>query len=405
MLCSIADNATNVARTPDDTANKLRDAAEQSIVDFLISMESQGGTSVRPVLSHFDQQIREIIRGILNTSGYGNGVLCKIIEECYIHATDFHGTLHPDDYFDESDEDSLGWPYDSDYEAEEYYEHENRLVIDESYAEAIEEQKEQRMQEIEHKQEEREREKQTWIAFWVLLLHRCPNGPTLFYPPGSNEVELQTIESSDIPPYLFRTFDGESSGISNENIVASSMGSSSEFLEQSRQDLLSLPKSEATAMLHSHLTKICAGPGAKSDNLMSWTSSLLNAVQYAIWRRHTFKSQTADIKICVIDTRRFPQGQFAPDIWLLQAYYDTVVDMGSRIKNDFRFRLETERYYNGEYLSQGSLNHTGRSCIVSLKTLEESGLCHLYTEFADKKGEARWTENVRDIRNNWSIEQ
>lgn len=119
---------------------------------------------------------------------------------------------------------------------------------------------------------------------------------------------------------------------------------------------------------------------------MSWTSSLLFAIQYAIWRCHKFGCDSADIKICVVDTRKFPHKQFAQDKWLLQVYRHVVAQVGGETRKFSRFRLDDERYYNGEYLSQGSVNHVGRSCVVSLKTLKESGLYGLYPEFADTQG-------------------
>ncbi|KAH9213134.1 hypothetical protein DL95DRAFT_367320 [Leptodontidium sp. 2 PMI_412] len=401
-LCRIASEVTEVTRILDDTANTLRDAAELSIVAFLTSLGGQGGASVRDgsllqrMLSHFDEQIRSIVRGVLSNPGYGNCVLWKIAEECYNQATSYSGALYPDNYFVERDEACLEWPYDPDFEAEEYYEHEDRLEIDDDYAKAMGER-------MERRREGRKREEQSWIDFWVLVLHRCPNGPTLFYPPASYEVKLQKFATTDVPQYLFRTFDRKSSGRSDDNVVAS-MASITESPEESRKDLLSLPKDEAIGMLHTHLTKRCCG-GEDSDNLMSWTSSLLFAIQYAIWRRRTFRSHPADIKICVVDTRRFPRGQFAPDLWLLQAYRNTAAQEGGKTEEFFRFRLEDTRYHNGEYLSQGSVDHAGRSCVVSLESLEESGLYDLYPEFAEVEGAERWTNRVRELREGWSIEQ
>ena len=317
-ICSlhrIASEVTEVIRILDNAANTLRDAAELSIIAFLASLGEQGGAKVRDgsllqrMLSHFDEQIRSIVRDVLNDASYRNCVPWKIAEECYNQAASYSGALHSNNYFIERDEACLEWPYDPDFEAEEYYEHEDRLEIDDDYAKAMEER-------MERKREEREQEEQSWIDFWVLVLHRCPDGPTLFYPPASREVKLQTFATTDMPQYLFRTFDEKSSGRSDDNVVAS-MARVADSPEESRKDLLSLPKDQAIDMLYTHLTKPCCG-GEDSDNLMSWTSSLLFAIQYAIWRRRKFGCNPADIKICAIDTRRFPQGQFAPDLWLLQ---------------------------------------------------------------------------------------
>jgi hypothetical protein len=401
-LCRIASEVREVTCILDDTTNTLRDAAELSIITYLASLGSQGGASVHDgsllqrMLSHFDNQILSIVQGVLSNSGYGNCVPWKVAEECYNQATSYSGTLHSSNYFIERDEACLAWPYDPDYEAEEYYEHESRLEIDDNYAKAMGDQ-------IERRREEWKKDEQSWIDFWVLVLHRSPNGPTLFYPLPSYEVKPKMFATTDVPQYLFRTFDGKSSGRSDDNAVAS-IASVAELPEESRKDLLSFPKDKAIDMLHTHLTNQCCS-GGDPDNLMSWTSSLLFAIQYAIWRRRTFGCHSADIKICVIDTRRFPQGQFAPDMWLLQAYRNTAAKVGGKTKKFFRFRLKDTRYHNGEYLSQGSVDHASRSCVVSLESLEESGLYDLYPEFAEVEGTKRWTNRVRELREGWSVEQ
>lgn len=395
-LCRIASEVTETTRILADTATTLRGAAERSIIAFLVSLGRQGGADVRDgsliqrMLSHFNKKIRSIVRCVLSKSGDENCVPWKIAEECYNQACS--GELQSDNYFIPRDEALLGWRYDSDYEAEEYYEHEERLAVDEGYAKTMGER-------MERRREEREREKQSWISFWVLVLHGCPDGPTLFYPPASSEIKLQMPTTRDTPRYLFRTFDKNSSGTSNDNIVASR--ASVKLPKESRKDLMSLPTGKAIKMLHTHLKPL--DDGKDSDNLMSWTSSLLFAIQYAIYRRHTLGCHAANIKICVVDTRRFPQGQFAPDMQLLQAYLNTPAQVNWTAEKFFRFRLEYTGYYNGEYLSQGSVDHAGRSCVVSLETLEKSGLYKLYPEF--KHGTDRWAKRALELRQGWSSEQ
>lgn len=130
-----------------------------------------------------------------------------------------------------------------------------------------------------------------------------------------------------------------------------SLASSCGMNHQSRGDVLSLPAAKAVLMLHTHLDKPCKG-GEMWDNMMSWTSSLLFAIQYAIWRRKQFGCAPDAIRLCVVDTTRFPLGQFAPDHWLLQAYRDIACRMSPEISGFFKFRLNDERYYNGDFLSR-----------------------------------------------------
>lgn len=399
-----ANELTEITRMLNDAAERLKDATELSIISHLSSLRGRGEAQPQNMLSHFDKEIRSIIQSVLKSSSDNHCILWKIAEECYNQATITYGKLHPDNYFITCGEAFLQWPYDPDYQAEEYYEHEELMQADQGYARMFEE-KFQRML------EEERRNKQSWVDFWVAVLNNCPNGPTLFNPPASCKIKPFNSRGTGIPQYLFRAFDKESSGRNDDKVIASiassieaPRNSSIEALGNSRSDLLSLPKREATVMLHAHLDNgYC--DGYYSDNLMSWTSSLLFAIQCAIWRRRKFGCSSSDIKICVVNTKRFPQGQFMPDMWLLQEYLDTAVQMGGKTQQFFNFRLKDERYHNGEYLSQGSLNHTGRSCVISLKLLEESGLYNLYPELGDVKGMDRWAKRVLELRQGWSTEQ
>lgn len=138
---------------------------------------------------------------------------------------------------------------------------------------------------------------------------------------------------------------------------------------------------------------------------MSWTSSLLFAVQYAIWRAHKGGRPTSDVKICAIDTIKFPLRQFMSDIQLLEAYRAAAENVGGSMLQFFKLRLNRDEYYSGEYLSQGRLNHAGWSCMVSLEQLIEAGLYDLYPKFNDAAGREEWPKRVRHLRQDWLTEQ
>ncbi|KAF2024571.1 hypothetical protein EK21DRAFT_93952 [Setomelanomma holmii] len=279
-------------------------------------IKHQSRPVVSTLLSHFDEQISDIIRKVLATSS-GKTIFCRVAEECYKQAvtvttvvpltlasfmyaptsclrapapaaqrtvhdtTDFSGTLGADDYFDPLDEAALEWPYDSDFQSEEYYEHENRLDIHQDYAAAFREQEETRY-------ETRRKERQNWTDFWAMVLNNSPDGPTLFYPSAGCTPE--ELYYDDMPRYLFRSFDRASSGRNDEGVIAS-------------------------------------------------TASLR---PYAIYRRRLSGCHPLDIKICVVDTRNFPQGQFAQDLWLLKAYQKSANLLGHPVKAIFDRRLDRE---------------------------------------------------------------
>jgi hypothetical protein len=397
-VCSLRDGIkklTNITFNLQSTIDALNEATERSVIIRLRLLGGQSATIAFKILSHFDKQIKGIVREALNNTCTSDGeVLWKVAEECYNQVTHPSGNLHADEYFIPLEEACLGWPYDSDFESEEYYEHENRLDVDEDYAAAFQER-------IENRYETRRKDRQSWPEFWIKVLNNSPAGPTLFYPPAS--FNTQSLNFDAVPQYLFRIFDEASSGRNDESVIASTasiMGSH----ESSRTDILTLERHRATELLYKHLKKSCFA-GEQSDNLMSWTSSLLFAIQYAVWRLKVRRCCPSDIKICAVDTRKFPQGQFAQDIWLLKAYHATATRLGNPMRRFFDFRLENEEFYNGEYLSQGALNHTDRSCLVSLEQLIQAGLFQLYPEFEDAKGSEKWTKRVLELRQNWSAEQ
>ncbi|KIW22040.1 uncharacterized protein PV07_12558 [Cladophialophora immunda] len=383
---------TSITHNLQTTVETLTEATERSVIRRLKTYGSHTGT-ICELLLHFDDQIKGIVREVLNHTN-GREVLWKVAEECFNQATRLSGNLDANDYFDPLEESRLQWPYDPDFESEEYYEHENRLSVDEDYAAAFKDQ-------ISRRFDARSKDRQSWPDFWITVLTKVPHGPTLFYPPAS--LCMQSLNLDAEPPYLFRTFDEVSSGRNDDSVVAST---ASVFSPQdsSRTDLLGLERHRATELLHQHLTKSCFH-GKVSDNLMSWSSSLLFTVQYAIWRARIRKCPRSDIKICIVDTRKFPKGQFVQDLWLIRAYYATAADIGGETQRFFRFRLENENFYNGEYLSQGEVNHGGRSCVISLKQLLDAGLSQLYPEFEEPRGSEKWPHRVMELRQSWSAEQ
>ncbi|KAK3299582.1 uncharacterized protein B0H64DRAFT_102348 [Chaetomium fimeti] len=383
------------ANAPADTIAAFADKADRYVVAYITSLASQG-TKVHKALSYFDGELRSIAQDVLDSTSDDSSVLREVLERCYSQSLHPSGTLHYDNYFIPLRESRLEWPYDPDFESEEYYDHEERLAVNEGYAEAFRVRCEHK---YESESQNERKEGEAWIGFWVRAFSQCPNGPTLFHPAPSR---FPQWHFADVPRYLFRAFDQASSGQSDENVVAS-IESISATPWHSKVDLLSRTKEKATRMLHRHLTKKCLSGGEGDDNLMSWSSSLLFVIQYAIWRCHRRDCGQDEVKICAVDTTKFPRGQFARDMPLLRAYYETS-GLDQKMRRFFDFRLETADYDNGEYLSQGKVHHTGRSCVFSLDQLIQAGLHDLYPEFEDSSAMGSWTKRVKDLRLGWSIE-
>ncbi|KAL2782331.1 hypothetical protein BJX66DRAFT_345955, partial [Aspergillus keveii] len=368
------------------TTQALGDAVERYFVSYVTSL-ARPGEMVQTLLLHFDHEIVMITRDVLDSTSDEKHIPREILERCYGQALDSSGTLHADNYFISLGEASLGRPYGSDYHREAYYEPQNLLELNKGYGE-------DQLAQYKREAEQERSEKEEWIGFWVHALSQCPQGPTLFYPPAGRRPECNLAE---VPHYLFRAFDHKSSGRNNQNIIASTESITTRW-EHSRVDLLSRPDEEAAKMLDRHLDKPCFNDKDNADNLMSWSSSLLFVIQYAIWRCQHGGSDPAQVLICMVDTGEFPRGQFARDMSLIKAYRD------NRRARIFEFRLEQIDYDNGEYLSQGTLYHSGRSCVVSLAQLIQAGLHDLYPELSNPDAKERWAKRVKELRSIWSVE-
>jgi hypothetical protein len=77
------------------------------------------------------------------------------------------------------------------------------------------------------------------------------------------------------------------------------------------------------------------------------------------------------------------------DVLLLKAYRDAAKQLKGSTSQFLNFRLNTSDYYNSKYLSQGAVNHSGRSCIMSLERLINARLFLLYLEFKGAEGHKR----------------
>lgn len=371
---------------------RISQALEIDTIEYIVSriISFDGGIQdVRKLLQHFKSDMKVVIKDTCRGDEWDQNSMVKILEACYNQA--LSGDLHVDNYFAPLYETSLESPYDPDFESEAYYEHENRLQVDDGYAKA------ENMRQQRRSEERRRNERRThrdWIRFWVQILHCCRDGPTLFWPyPDDGHVEALP----DIPTYLFRAYDAASSGNSNDAVVASS---ASMYQEKTcRTDLLSLQPQERAKKLCGHLKKKCFGGTDHADNLMSWSSSLLFTIQYAIWRCTKGYRPASEIYICAVDTRRFPYGQFARDMWLLEQCHNSQEERAN-IQNEIRLRKIG--YDNGEYLSQGLVMHRGRSAVTTLEHMIQSGLHELYPELDDPLGKEQWTNRVRALRTAWA---
>lgn len=86
-------------------------------------------------------------------------------------------------------------------------------------------------------------------------------------------------------------------------------------------------------------------------------------------------------------------------------FRDGAEDAGGEVLRFLQFRLNYEEYYNGDYLSQGRLEHGGRSCMIPLEQLIQARIFQLYPELDDEEGKSKWTNRVRNLPWSWAAEE
>lgn len=208
----------------------------------------------------------------------------------------------------------------------------------------------------------------------------------------SADLPLLDRSLDHIPRYLFRTYAPKSSGSTNDTVVEAPAASRA----NGHVDLLQQPRDRAASTLWNHLnwkTRNGTWFRDQDDNLMSWTSSLFFAIQHGLRRHHSDwdSPDHSNIRICIVDTRKFPRGTFVKDLDLMEAYVDN--DNVGRFLN---LRLSAGGWFFGEFLSQGRLDIEARSAHTSLSLLVDMGLYDLEPRFEEEQ--ERLAARIVDLR-------
>jgi hypothetical protein len=193
------------------------------------------------------------------------------------------------------------------------------------------------------------------------------------------------------PRYLFRVHAPYSAGESSAIAVRSPAALYG--YPQQTEDLFAMGAFEAADSLKDHLNWKCDD----SCNLMSWTTSLLFALQYGL-RRHQKDDDCPafeDIFLLMIDTRDFPEWTFIKDLEAVNAL-NTHEMQEIRHWDDYLALRST--YYFGEYLSQGALDIRGQCVEVSFQTLINLGLFELFPPLAVEAKWEKWARRVIELR-------
>lgn len=197
-----------------------------------------------------------------------------------------------------------------------------------------------------------------------------------FCPSGNLATKLQ-----DTPRYLFRVFSKDSAGENSSEWMKSVDAQKGNFTDIFKRD-----NASAVALtLNEHLMWWKKSDG---DPFISWTTSLLFAIQYAIFKCKKEKVKLNTIYLCIIDTTLFPNGVFVKDLDLIEEFEDKVPDylINKRLSNIRQLRNKKHKelpgiYYFGEYLSQGQTNINGRSCTVPCDKIINNHLFAMMPQF------------------------
>ena len=236
------------------------------------------------------------------------------------------------------------------------------------------------------------------------------SGAICFNPEVNPLFQNLNFDLDESPPYLFRTFDSRSTGYTDDNVVISPAAVFR--LPHHNQDIFSLEPEFAVALIEKHLDPWRGKnkppePGLNPDNLMSWTTSLLYAIQYAYYRRRVYGCKEDQIKIIAVKTSLFPPRTFIRASALLEAHFRLVKQEARQ--NTMSPHLLRYIFTFGEFLSQGTLVHSHHygdlnyptSYVISLAMLRQDGLPMLYPELDDPRGHAKWALTTIALRKKW----
>jgi hypothetical protein len=181
------------------------------------------------------------------------------------------------------------------------------------------------------------------------------------------------------PRYLYRTYCSSSAGIN----CATQMCSQAVRYKKTGGSLEQMTPDEVRERLTTHLLWCYDN----DNNFVSWTSSLLFALQRAIYAVSSGK-KACNVSICILDTSKIGTETFYHAETLLGLY--SVCNAGKLL----------HRYYTAEFLSIGTLNLSPGhdSDVVSFSKMEESGLYDLVPHLRSGYGKAGLCIPVRNIR-------
>ncbi|PKS11295.1 hypothetical protein jhhlp_003057 [Lomentospora prolificans] len=207
---------------------------------------------------------------------------------------------------------------------------------------------------------------------------------------------LPFCQKHEVPKYLFRVHSPTTAGETSLNTVmppACHHGT-----QHTGKDLFAMKAKDAASLINRHLRW---DPAHEDQcNLISWTSSLLFALQYGLYKNlgSRKRSQLTEINILVLDTSEFPTGTFMNDLDLIDYFADHDTSSGKDLKSLGRLRRGSWGYYFGEYISQGRLDIKGQCKQATMQDLIDLGLFTFLPELGQRDKWVLWANRVLELR-------
>ncbi|KAL3466922.1 hypothetical protein BJX64DRAFT_204127 [Aspergillus heterothallicus] len=204
---------------------------------------------------------------------------------------------------------------------------------------------------------------------------------------------LPLFSANSTPRFLYRLVAPQVTGTSPSRNSASAPT----LVYRNAPDLFDFSAQKVASLLLNHL--LWQRGHEDGCNLMSWTSSLLFALQYALYRHRKDGDDLKHITLIIIDTTLFPEGTFIQDMEVMRLFQQ----VDARLQKFVEYR-ETE-YYFGEYITQGPLNIQGRCVFASVQQMIDRGLFTLQPGLADEEQWRCWPKRVLDYRHLFSADK
>ncbi|KAL4860392.1 hypothetical protein BDV12DRAFT_181650 [Aspergillus spectabilis] len=220
---------------------------------------------------------------------------------------------------------------------------------------------------------------------------------TLFCPNPFLRDQLKYFSRKTIPTYLFRLVAPRTAGHTSTSIVASKATMDPEC-SKDPGDIFCHSQIEGAALVYAHLNWRCD----ERCNFMSWTSSLLFALHYGLYRHKMDRDRPdlCEIFLYILDTSDFPDGTFIKDLDILEAFKGESQDVRGLLDKRCGDNGQP-RFYFGEYLTQGRLKIEGKCARVSLQQLIDLGLFELHPGLENQDRWASLAIRVVELRTNF----